>query len=45
MQKGDKLGNFKSNNQRLGRLKVHAIYDKKKFCTDGGNPIKNLIYE
>ena len=40
MKKGDKLGNFKSNNQRLGRLKVHAICQKKS-CTDGGNPRKN----
>ena len=47
MQKGTKWSitwsNLNLNNRRLWRLKVHIIH-QKKYCTDGGNPTKNLHF-
>ena len=43
MQKGTHCEILKLNNQRLGRLKIHVILQKKS-CADGRNPTKkNLI--
>ena len=39
-KKGTNCEILNQNNRRLERLKVHVIFQKKKSCTDGGNPTK-----
>ena len=42
MQKGDKLGNFKSKKPETQAFKG-TCYITKKACTEGGNPTKKYI--